>query len=394
MRNKLVQGVRTPAPLLLLALVAMQVLQAQTFTVLYTFTGGTDGGKPMATPILYNGSVLGTASAGGQYDKGTVYGLNFQSRNLTVLHSFVGGAVDGAQPLASLIQAGEGDLYGTTYKGGRRNYGTVFKLTLQGQLTLLHSFLGPPQEGYGPSGALVFDPFGNVYGTTYLGGKTMGWGTVFEITSGGVYKTGQSFSPNGALPRAGLHYVNGMLFGTTSGGADRSYGGTVFQVGVTPPLHTFTGGADGAYPMGKLISDPQGTILYGTASAGGSASFGVGNGVVFKLDVATGQETVLHTFTGPDGSTPKAGLTQDADGNLYGTTFYGGTYGYGTVFKLDTSGNLTTVYSFTGGADGANPYGGVLVDAAGNIWGATSAGGSAHGPGGYGTLFLIGVPVG
>lgn len=379
---------------LALALVLALVLSAgtpapaQTFTVLYTFTGGADGGSPFSAPILYNGSLYGTTGSGGAYANGTVYAVNFKTRHETVLHSFAGAPADGADPLAGLVQDAHGNFYGVTYRGGARNYGTLFEITPAGALTLLHSFAGPPTEGYGPAGNLVFDPAGDLFGTTYVGGSQKGWGTVFEYSAGGVYKTGQSFSPDGALPRAGLYYQGGKLYGTTFGGGAHQYGGTIYQVGVQAALYTFSGGADGSQPLGSLIGDSEGN-LYGTTSAGGTGNFGLGNGVIFKFNLATGQETVLHTFTGPDGSVPASRLFPDTKGNLYGTTTLGGAYGYGTVFQMDPSGNLTTLHSFTGGADGATPYAGVLVDAKGNVFGAAKAGGAATGPSGYGTLFII-----
>jgi uncharacterized repeat protein (TIGR03803 family) len=182
--------------------------------------------------------------------------------------------------------------------------------------------------------------------------------------------------------------VSGQFYGTAAGSSSQSLGGTVYVEGGSTPLYTFTGGADGAQPMGGVVGDGAGN-LYGTTAGGGSGSFGNGNGVIFKLNIATVVETVLHTFTGSDGAVPAAGLTRDALGNWYGTTVLGGASNHGTVFELETSGNLTTVYSFTGGADGAYPYAGVIVEANGNIYGATSAGGSAAAPGGYGTLFVI-----
>jgi len=379
------------APVLGLALFGMLPASAQTFTVLCTFTGGADGGSPLDVPILYNGSLYGTTSGGGAHASGTVYALNFKTRGETVLHAFAGAPSDGADPLGGLVQDSHGNFYGTTYKGGAHNRGTLFEITPAGVLTLRHSFAGPPSQGSGPAGAPVFDPAGDLFGTTYVGGNRKGWGTVYEYSAGGTFTTGQSFSPDGALPRSGLYYQGGKLYGTTSGGGARQYGGTVYEVGVQTALYTFSGATDGSQPLGVLIGDTQGN-LYGTTSAGGNGNFGLGNGVVFKLNLATGQETVLHTFTGPDGSSPAAGLFPDSVGNLYGTTLHGGAYGYGTVFKLDPSGNLTTLHSFTGGPDGASPYAGVLVDAKGNVFGAASAGGSATAPGGYGTLFIITPP--
>jgi len=366
---------------------------AQTFSVLYTFTGGADGGTPFGTPILLNGNIYGTTSGGGAHGQGAIYELNFVSREEAVLHSFAGAPLDGAGPLAGLVADASGNFYGVTFSGGTHNLGTAFKLTSGGTLTLLHSFTGHPTQGSGPAGTLVFDAVGDLFGTTYVGGDSTGWGTVFEISAGEVYTTGQSFSPDGALPRAGLHLDNGVFYGTTSGGGAHMFGGTVFAVGISPALYTFTGEADGAQPLGSLISDSQGN-LYGTASSGGSGPFGNGNGVIFKLNIATApaQLTVLHTFNGSDGASPAAGLVQDSAGNMYGTTLYGGTAGYGTVFELDSLGNFTSIYSFTGGADGAKPFAGLIVDSNGNLWGAASSGGSAPAPGGYGTLFFIAAP--
>jgi uncharacterized repeat protein (TIGR03803 family) len=370
------------------ALAAMQPLEAQTYTVVYTFTGGTDGGNPFGTPLLYNGNIYGTTKGGGTNNNGVVYQVNFASKKEVVLHSFT-GAPDGAGPLAGLIQDVASNLYGTTYSGGPTNDGTIFKITLTPQVTytVLHNFVGPPMEGSQPAGPLVFDGLGNLYGTTYDGGAmgpAQGWGSTYEYSASGVFTTGQSFPPGGALPRGGLFRSGNKFYGTTSGGGAHSYGGTIFQTSNAMAIYTFTGGADGSQPLNGLVGDLAGN-LYGTCSAGGNAPYGLGNGVVFEYNPTTGVETVLHTFTGPDGSSPAAGLFRDAQGNLYGTTMFGGTMGNGTVFKLDTTGNLTTVYNFTGGSDGSRPTSGLFVDAKGNIFGTASAGGS----GGQGTIFVI-----
>jgi uncharacterized repeat protein (TIGR03803 family) len=371
------------------ALVAMQPAQAQTFSTIYTFTGGADGATPFANLLLNGGVLYGTTSGGGAHNAGAVFQvITTTPYTETVLHSFAGGRADGAAPLGGLIRDSTGNLYGTTYGGGAHFLGTVFELPVAGGITLLHSFKGPPSEGIGPAGTLVMDHAGNIYGTTYAGGDSTGFGTVYEITAGGTYTTGQSFSPDGALPRAGLVLVNGSLYGTTYGGGAHQYGGTVFEVAVTTALYTFTGGSDGSNPLDSLISDGQGN-LYGTTAEGGNGSFGSGLGVIFELSLTTGQESVLHTFTGPDGSAPTGSLVRDSEGNLYGTTSLGGANGFGTVFELDTLGNLTTLYSFTGGADGASPFAGLVLDGSGNLWGVTTAGGSAAAPGGYGTVFEV-----
>jgi uncharacterized repeat protein (TIGR03803 family) len=365
------------------AIVAVQPVEGQTFNTIYSFTGGADGGAPFANLLLDQGILYGTTSGGGAHTAGTVFQVDPTTHVETVLHSFAGGPADGAAPFAGLIRDAAGDLCGTTSGGGAHFFGTAFKLS-GGVLTLLHSFRGPPTEGSGPAGSLALDDAGNFYGTTYSGGNTTGWGTVFEITAGGVYTTGQSFSPDGALPRAGLVRYNGNLYGTTYGGGAHSYGGTIYEVANSTALYTFSGGADGSQPMDSLISDGQGN-LYGTASGGGNGNYGSGHGVIFKFDLTTGQETVLYTFTGPDGSTPDGSLVRDLSGNLYGTTSVGGAAGHGTVFELSTASQLTTLHSFTGGADGSSPVAGLIADAQGNLWGVTSRGGS----GGYGTVFEI-----
>lgn len=387
MRNRIPETLASAA-LILAGCAAVQPAGAQTFSVVYTFTGGADGANPFANLLLSGGVLYGTTSGGGAQNAGTVFTVNTTTKAETVLHSFAGGRTDGSAPLGGLIANSAGNLFGTTYTGGAHNFGTVFKIPAAGgSLTILHSFKGPPSEGSGPSGTLVMDHAGNIYGTTYSGGDTSGYGTTFEITAGGTYSTGQSFSPDGALPRAGLFLSDGILYGTTYGGGAHLFGGTVFQVEVTKPLYTFTGGADGSQPEDSLIGDGEGN-LYGTAAGGGDGSFGNGHGVVFELNPTTGQETVLYTFTGPDGSSPTGALVRDGNGNFYGTTTQGGAFGHGTVFEL-SGGTLTTLYNFTGGADGGNPFAGVLLDSSGNVWGVAANGGSAAAPGGSGVVFEI-----
>jgi uncharacterized repeat protein (TIGR03803 family) len=202
---------------------------------------------------------------------------------------------------------------------------------------------------------------------------------------------------DGATPYASvIRDAGGNLYGTTSAGGLRTCNngngcGTVFKLDTTRKitvLHTFTGSRDGSIPMGRLVRDTAGN-LYGTTEFGGS-SIGSGSGIVFKLN-STGKETVLHRFTGgADGGEPVAGLIRDSGGNLYGTTGGGGSFGWGTVFKLDTAGKETVLYSFTDGADGATPYGSVIRDAAGNLYGTASMGGAIEAcAGGCGTVFKL-----
>jgi uncharacterized repeat protein (TIGR03803 family) len=243
---------------------------------------------------------------------------------------------------------------------------------------------------------------GNLYGTTDLGGDvSCSCGTVFRLdpTTGKetVLYSFKGYPADGVTPWAGVvRDKAGSLYGTTNGGG--AYGdGIVFKVDATGEtvLHTFTGGGDGSDSVGALILDGIGN-LYGTAFFGGIGCQ-VGCGVVFKLDKnkTYKKEVVLHHFAAPlRGQDPHAGVIRDPAGNLYGTTTNGGRYGAGTVFKLDTTGKETVLYSFTGGADGGRSRGsGVVRDAAGNVYGTTFSGGSGscsstYGPG-CGVVFKV-----
>jgi len=396
MRNRISHGKTVPALAAALYLTAAGTAWAgaggtggggAVFSVMHTFTGA-DGSRPFGSLLWRQGRVFGTTSGGGPWNAGTAFQFVVSGGVYNVLHAFAGGTLDGAGPLSGLIIDSIGNLYGTTFEGGAANAGTMYKINFLGGFQLLHSFAGSPLEGSGPAGTLVMDPAGNIYGTTYTGGRSDGWGTTFEWTAAGIYFTGQSFSPDGALPRAGLVRAGAHLYGTTLGGYGDAPAGSVYEANTRPALYTFTGGADGAQPMASLIIDGLGHLL-GTAMAGGSDSLGFGHGVVFQIEIATGALTVLHTFTGPDGSAPMGSLALDTSGNLYGTTMWGGAFNNGTVFRLDSSGNFTTLYSFTGGADGGNPFAGVALDTSNDLWGVTSAGGSAPAPDGDGVLFMI-----
>jgi uncharacterized repeat protein (TIGR03803 family) len=358
--------------------------QAQSFTVLYAFTGGMDGANPLAGLIQdAQGNFYGTTQAGGGSNCsdgcGTVFKLDTTGKQ-TVLYTF-NGRPDGRNPSASLIRDAAGNFYGTAFSGGASKLGTVFKLDASGKQTVLHSFIG--RDGANPAAGLIRDTQGNLYGTTQ-GGGAFHSGTVFKLKSSTGHVTVlHTFTGgvDGRRPAAGLmRDAAGNLYGTTIfGGASNA--GTVFKLDVDgneTVLHSF-GGTDGESPYAGLIGDAAGN-LYGTTLYGG-ASFGT----VFKLD-AGGNETVLHTFTGaPDGASPSAGLISDATGNLYGTTGLGGLYGWGTVFKLDPAGNETVLHSFTSGEDGAVPWGGLIRDAQGGLYGTTYYGGAY----GAGTVFKI-----
>jgi uncharacterized repeat protein (TIGR03803 family) len=382
--------------------------QAQTYaeSVLYSFTGSTDGGYPNAGLArdaqgnLYGTTFFGgepTCNSGGTPGCGVVFKLD-TSGNETVLHTFT-NAPDGAFPPAGLVQDAQGNLYGTTYGGGAYATaayagGTVFKIDASGNETVLYSFCphavsqGGCADGTQLEAGLVRDAQGNLYGTTRAGGDLLalgcagGCGTVFKVNSTGKETVLHSFTENGVdgmIPYATLvRDAQGNLYGTTSeGGSGSGSEGTVFKVdtsGNETVLYSFTeNGVDGSVPAAGLVRDAQGN-LYGTTSEGGS-----GYGTVYKLDTS-GNPTLLHTFTGgADGAYPLAGLARDAKGNLYGTTFEGGAYYAGTVFKVDTTGKETVLYSFTGtSGDGFGPLSVPVLDPQGNLYGTTIDGGVSN----------------
>lgn len=321
----------------------------------------------------------------------------------TVLYNFGIRAGDGHGPVGPLIADESGALYGTTDSGGDTNRGTVFMLTppsITGGVwteKLLHVFAGA--DGTSPFAGLVADRRGALYGTT-AGGGDANAGTVFRLTppaiAGGAWTETVLHNfvvADGRAPFAGLIMDrSGALYGTTFGGGAANLG-TVFRL--TPPtvpggawtetiLHSFTG-ADGTNPAAGLIMDGTGA-LYGTTGGGGGGNAGFGT--VFKLAPPTSPggawtETVLHSFTGVDGDFPLAGLIMDERGALFGTTYYGGEINFGTVFRLTPPSNPgsawteTVLHSFTG-IDGESPAAGLITDHRGALYGATMFGGAAN----------------
>lgn len=383
---------------------------AQTLTTLYRFSGP-DGGAPYSGLTMdKQGNLYGTTLWGGSSNYGTVFQLS-PSGVETALHSFT-LVPDGGYPQGSLILDAEGNLYGTTGDGGSSSCrfatgcGTVFKLTASGEEKILHTFRGNSDGSYLAAGVLRVSN-GDLYGTTFYGGDSklchqVGCGSVFKLTPDGSEAVLHRFKfPNpaappklrredGANPLAGLVAdKEGNLYGATELGGTHNQG-TIFKLspkGKETILHTFTGRADGAAPYGSLVFDAQGN-LYGTAYAGGT----FGYGTVFKLD-PKGTLTVLYSFTAKaDGAHPSAGVTFDAQGNLYGTTSFGGDL-WGTIFRLSPTGVLTVMYTFTGQTDGAAPVAPLIIDGQGNLYGTTSEGGnfvdSCPRPYGCGTVFKL-----
>ncbi len=388
-------------------------VHAQTFSVLYSFTGGSDGGHPLAGLIQDSqGALYGATISGGDLNvyggigAGVVFKLDAED-NESVLYSFTGGS-DGGYPQGGLFQDAQGNLYGTTAYGGdvtanSPGFGVAFKLDATGNESVLHSFTGG-SDGNQPLATLTPDASGNLYGTAYWGGNTnsifpYGAGVVWETDSSGAECLLYAFTggADGGGPRASLvRDSQGNLYGMTTYGGEVSSNwpagaGVVFKLddfGNESVIYTFTGGSDGAIPVGPLFRDKHGNI-YGMTSAGGAAVQnmfgGVGLGVIFKID-ASGVFRVLHTFTGgSDGSLPQDGFVADTQGNLYGTAFYGGAFGAGVVFRLDAKGNFSVLYAFRGGSDGADPYSGLTQDSYGNLYGTTYSQG-AHG---YGVVYEL-----
>jgi uncharacterized repeat protein (TIGR03803 family) len=369
---------------LVAAVVSSQPAQAQSFNVVYAFTGGADGGTPPSALILdATGNLYGTTYFGGVSKAGVVYKLDSTGKE-TVLHSFH-GKPDGSHPFAGVIQDAAGNLYGTTQSGGASRKGVVYMLNKAGKKTILYSFTGGA-DGAIPNGGLLRDTAGNLYGTTANGGTLScehgkGCGTVFKLDTTGKETVLHSFAgSDGANPNAGVvQDAAGNFYGTTFRGGASAHG-TVFELDPTGKetlLHSFAG-KDGALPFAGLLFDGNASF-YGTTTSGGVS----GNGVVFVLN--GGKVTVLYKFKGgTDGAHLWGGLVRDAAGNLYGTTTGGGVsgcsgYGCGTVFKLDSTNKKSELYAFTGGTDGANPYAGVVRDTAGNLFGTASLGGSGNG---------------
>ena len=304
---------------------------------------------------------------------------------LTSLHFFTDGT-DGAFPYANLIQAKDGNLYGTAEGGGTNYQGIVFRAPLSGGLTTLYNFVyGSVSGGVDPYGGLVQGTNGSFYGTTYEGG-TNGAGTLYKVTTSGVATFFHSFTDgtDGAFPEAGMTQgADHNFYGTALEGGTYAYG-CIYKLspaGVFTNLYAFTGGTDGAFPYAGLIQGRDGGF-YGTAVEGGPNEYGT----VFRL-ATNGTLTTLAAFNYTDGGFPEAGVIQGADGRFYGTTLEGGTYGYGTVFALavnGTTGTLTTLCSFSN-TNGASPVSALVQGSDGNLYGATAAGGL----GGQGTLFKI-----
>ena len=336
------------------------VASVERTSVIHSFGGSSEAEYPYTDLVLDDaGNLYGMTVLGGDWGSGTVFRLSPPSGALrgwteTVLHSFT-STTDGGQPYGGVTLDSEGNIYGTAVVGGsggtcvEDGCGVVWKLTNSGGTfshSVIYDFTGG-DDGYGPGGPVVFDDLGNLYGMTAVGGA-FGLGVVYQLSPG----AGDSWTLN--------------------------------------VVHAFTGGEDGgAGSAGRLLIDADGTI-FGVATIGGT----FGAGVVFQLTPAsngTWTQTTLYSFEGqPDGSFPYGGLVRDDSGRFFGTTYYGGYYGYGAAFMLEQVKGVwqeRVLNSFSSGQDGGYPISHLVIDSAGTLYGTTSEGGA---PGcGCGTIFSL-----
>jgi uncharacterized repeat protein (TIGR03803 family) len=354
-----------------------------TLTTLYSFSGGNDGANPNGLTLATNGVLYGTTQRGGTNSLGTIFQLNSTGAP-TGLYSF-GGENDGANPFAALTQGRDGNFYGTAFQGGAFDNGTIFRITPAGAFTNLFSL--NLANGDLPYAGLTLATDGNFYGATYQGGAS-GPGAIFRITPAGLLTTIYSFTggaSDGGFPHANLtQAADGNLYGTTHKvgvGNPPFKNGTVFRISTNGTLTTLVtfDNTNGASSYGALTPAENGN-LYGTTAFGGSSS----NGTLFRIS-ASGQFTNIYSFTGgSDGAQPMAGLFAASDGNLYGTTSAGGAFGLGTVFRMLPNGTVTNLASFSG-FNGANPTAALVDGPDGNLYGTTQYGGAN----GQGTIFRV-----
>jgi uncharacterized repeat protein (TIGR03803 family) len=394
--------------ILTIAIMASAASAASREKILYTFTGGADGGDTSSGVISDKaGNLYGMTYSGGANGQGTVFEMMLSNGRWTevVLHGFNNDGVDGYSPEGGLIMDKAGNLYGTTMFGGSQIYGTVFELspTSNGWTeSVLYNFTGGTDGGVPGVGSLAFDGEGRLYGTT-LGGGAYGYGVVFELSpsSGGWTETVlHSFAEttsDGGSPTSVVLDSKGDLYGATA--QSGTYGrGTVFKLSRSikgswkeTVLHDFAeDNQDGGHPVSGVTV--RGGDLFGATENGGPNAWGT----IYELTRVGNhwKEILLDRFSanGVDGFAPECVVIFDSAGNLYGTTYSGGKYGYGTVFELirsTTGWKQKLLHSFNGTTDGGFLPFGVIKDGKGNLYGTTQCGGSARDCSGYGVVFEI-----
>ncbi len=379
-------------------LLAVPEAQAQTYSVIHSFTAVGDGADPSVGVTLRGNTLYGTTAQGGiggVNGPGTVYQLTRGGSGwaYALIFEFPADGSGGTGPAARVAFGPDGHLYGTAQFGGSFGKGVVFTLTPPLSICrtlacfwkekLIHEFQGAP-DGDEPTGDLTWDPAGNIYGTTYLGGSggNSTDGAVYELQPGNPWteQVIHSFGRfNGIDPLSGVLYINGNLYGTSSDGG-LSHQGEVFElelmggVWTESHLHDFGSPSNGTNSVAGLVVDASGNF-YGATTDGGSG----GGGVVYEISPSGGTWTfqVLYNFSPFPGCGPQASLTLDSVGNLYGTAVCQGVNHLGSVFKLTKAGDswvYTSLHDFAGN-DGAYPIGGVTIDADGTLYGTASGGG-------------------
>jgi uncharacterized repeat protein (TIGR03803 family) len=354
-------------------------------TVLHPLAGAPgDGASPEYGGNLLqanDGNFYGVTYGGGAHSAGAVIRIA-PGGNESLLYSFGATASDGANPYGSLIQATDGKLYGTTTAGGANSAGTVFRITLDGSESVLYSFGANVDDGVHPHGSLLQASDGNFYGTTPGGGGPYRTGTVFRLTPAGAETvlyafgsvTADGTAPNGRLVEA----TDGNLYGMTLNGGEFS-DGTVFRImlpaGTESVLHSFGSAAgDGTSPYGSLIQASDGN-LYGMTAYGGANSLGA----AIKIALPADTESVLYSFgtAANDGAHPQGSLLQASDGDLYGMTLDGGVGTLGAITRITLAGDESVVYSFgPPPGDGYRPYGDLIQAVDANLYGMTDYGGA------------------
>jgi uncharacterized repeat protein (TIGR03803 family) len=359
--------------------VAILPAHAQTFTVLHQFNSQADGAFPEGGVIRdAAGNLYGTTTL-----PGTMFKIDKKGKE-SVLQTFTGP--NGIFPTGTLTQDQAGNLYGVAQGGP--GAGVVYKMSPKGNETILYAFRGglhvdAPQL---PAGGVILDKSGNIFGAAQFGSdntncKQLGCGAIFQLDPAGnlelLYKfTGGSDGANPIGPL--VQDSDGNLYGVAQGGGDQTCPekflfvhagcGVVFKLDQNrnlTVLHTFSGRKDGAVPQGGLLLDAAGN-LFGTAVKGGKAE----HGTVFKI-AKDGSYTVLHRFIESEGRNPNGGLVEDPAGNLYGTTQLGGNQALGTVFQVAPDGSVKVLHNFQGLKDGASPLAGLFRDSGGHLYGTT-----------------------
>ena len=359
---------------------------AQTVATVYNFAGGTtSGANPWYVTLVQgtDGQLYGTTYNGGSHGKGTAFKVT-TSGTFTLLHSFNGGASDGAYPTGGLTLGSDGNFYGTTQMGGSGSEGVAFKMTTTGTVTVLHTF-NAGTDGAFPWGPPILASDGNFYGTASDGAKNNG--LVYKITSTGTYTTIYSFDQtHGTYPIASpTQGTDGFLYVPVAEGGT-SFCGTIVKLstaGVLNNTYDFPCASGGSFPIGPLVQASNGNF-YSTTQNGGSNNEGTIYQVTTGLAV-----TILHNFgaTFGDGLFPSAGMALGTDGNYYASTAEGGSFDDGTLFNTSTSGTYNELFSFNNSANlmQMSPLSPPVEYTTGLLYGVTEFGGTTN----QGTVYSL-----